>query len=124
MGKAPKGGKIGLAKVGGNKGGGGKPGGGKKSGQGCASGEVTLCLFQTDYDAITAAFKSAIKSSGNDGCTVAGLMRVCLDVTIAQKLMLGIFNASQGITKKKKKGKGQKALLVATKMKGKVRKGA
>jgi hypothetical protein len=117
MGKSLKGGKIGLAKVGGTK------GGGKKSGQGCPSGQVTLCLFQTDYDAITAAFKSALKSSGlSDGCS-AGLMRVCLDSSIAQKLMLTIFNASQGITKKKK-GKGQKALLVTTKVKGKVRKGA
>ena len=103
----------------------GKGGGGKKSGQGCASGQVTLCLVKADYDLITAAFKSAITSSGiSDGCS-AGLMRVCLDLTIAQRLMLTIFNASQGITKKKKKkGKGGKISVVTTKGKGKVRKGA
>ena len=103
---------------------GGKGGGGKKSGQGCASGQVTLCLVKADYDLIIAAFKSAITSSGiSDGCS-AGLMRVCLDLTIAQRLMLTIFNASQGITKKKKKGKGGKVSVVTTKGIGKVRKGA
>jgi hypothetical protein len=115
-----KGGKTGGGRSGGTGGGkrgggtrGGKGGGGKKPGRGCAPGQVTLCLFKADYDVITAAFKSAIQSRGiSDGCT-AGLMRVCLDLSIAQKLMLTIFNASQGITKKKKKGK-----------KGKVRKGA
>jgi hypothetical protein len=129
MGNALKGGKIGLAKVGGAKGGGGKgggkKGGGKKSGQGCPSGQVTLCLLREQYDVITAAFRNAISSRGKfDGCE-AGLMRVCLDFSIAQKLMFTIFNASQGITKtKKKKGKGQKTLLGKTGAKGKVRKGA